>query len=262
MGPEGERPILKHFWSIRTDELQLLGAEDRTEEALTKVRQWRSELTPEMVERIGSGGEMEAYFAMQEAMLLIGDNRGEEALEPLETAIKLRAQQLSETPENYYYKTQLMVARGELATASRLSGDMAASRDSAVQAVTLAREIMAADLEDAGGPEGLASMLQKLATAEFYSDNFPGAQSALNEAATLLEKLIEQFPDDPFYQVRLLNVLSQSVEFDTADASKAWSCGLIRNAGEYFDVQATLANPEAGWEEDTIRPLLEVSCGP
>lgn len=260
LGPEGERPILKHFWSIRTDELQLLGAEERTEEALAKVRQWRSELTPEMMGRIGTGGEMEAYFAMQEAMLLIGDNRGQEALEPLETAIALRMQQLSEAPENYYYKTQLMVARGEMATASRLSGDMAASRESAVEAARLAREIMAADPEDAGGPEGLAAMLQKVATAEFYSDNLPAAKAAINEAAVLLEKLVEQFPADPFYQVRLLNVLSQGVEFDTADPGKTWSCGLIRNAGQYFDVQEVLKNPEAGWEEDKIRPLLGVSC--
>lgn len=260
LGPEDERPILRHLWSIRTDELQLLGAQARTQDALVKVRQWRSELTPEMGARIGSGGEMEAYLAMQEAMLLIGDNRGEEAQEPLKTAIALRAQQLSEAPENYYYKTQLMVAQGEMATASRLSGDMAASRASAADAARLAREIMAADPEDAGGPEGLSAMLQKMATAEFHSSNLPGAKAAINEAAALLEKLVEQFPTDPFYQIRLLNVLSQGVEFDTADPAKAWSCGLIRNAGRYFDVQAMLDNPEAGWEENKIRPLLDVRC--
>lgn len=260
LGPDGERPILKHFWSIRTDELQLLDAEKRTEEALAKVRQWRAELTPEMAERLGGSAEMEAYFASQEAMLLIDDNRGEEAMEPLTSAITLRSQQLSEAPENYYYKVQLMVAQGEMATALRLAGDMTASRDAAINAVKLAREIMAENTEDAGGPEGLSAMLQKLATAEFNSDNFPAAKAAIEEAATLLEKLVEQFPTDPFYQVRLLNVLSQSVEFDTEDAGKSWSCGLIRNAGLYFDVQATLDNPEAGWEEDQIRPLLDVSC--
>lgn len=259
LGPEGERPILRHLWSIRTDELQLLGAQTRTEEALAKVRQWRSELTPDMMTRIGSGGEMEAYLAMQEAMLLIGDNRGQEALEPLSTTITIRAQQLSEAPENYYYKTQLMVAQGEMATASRLSDDMAASRASAAEAARLAREIMAADPEDAGGPEGLSAMLQKVATAEFHSNNLPAAKAAIVEAATLLEKLVEQFPADPFYQVRLLTVLSQGVEFDT-DPDKVWSCGRIEHAGRYFDVQATLANPDAGWEESKIRALLDVTC--
>ena len=261
LGPEGEQPILRHLWSIRTDELQLLDAEKRTEEALTKVRQWRSELTPEMVTRIGSGGEMEAYFAMQEAMLLIGDERGQEALEPLKTAISLRSQQLSEKPENYYYKTQLMVAQGEMATASRLAGDMVTSRASAVQAVSLAREIMAADPEDAGGPEGLSAMLQKLATAEFNSGNHAAAQAAINEAAQLSEKLVAQFPGDSFYEVRLLYVLSQAAEFDTLDPEKSWSCALVRTAGEQFDVQAALGNPDAGWEEDKIRPLLNASCG-
>ena len=262
LGPEGEQPLLRHLWSIRTDELQLLGAENRTQEALTKVRQWRSELTPEMVARIGSGGEMEAYFAMQEAMLLIGDERGKEALEPLETAISLRSQQLSGAPENYYFKTQLMVATGEMATASRLAGDLSKSRESAATAVSLAREIMAADPEDAGGPEGLSVMLQKLATAEFNSGNLALAKAAINAAAELLERAVAQFPGDTFYEVRLLNVLSQAIEFDTRDPDKSWSCGLIRSAGEQFDVQATLSNPEAGWEEEKIRPLLAASCGP
>ncbi len=261
LGPEGEQPILKHLWSIRTDELQLLDAEKRTEEALTKVRQWRSELTPEMVARIGSGGEMEAYFAMQEAMLLIGDERGKDALEPLEKAISLRSQQLSEAPENYYFKTQLMVAKGEMATASRLAGEMTKSRESAVAAVRLAREIMAADPEDAGGPEGLSAMLQKLATAEFNSGNLAAAEAAINEAAQLSENLVAQFPGDTFYEVRLLYVLSQAAEFDIRDPQNSWSCGLVRRAGEKFDLQAALSNPETGWEEDKIRPLLDASCG-
>lgn len=260
LGPEGERPILKHFWSIRTDELQLLGAEKRTEEALTKVRRWRSELTPEMVERIGSGEEMQAYFASQEAMLLIGADRGAEALEPLDTAIRIRAAQLAERPENYYFKTQLMVAYGELATASRLSGDMEKSRDSAERAVVLAREIMAEDAEDAGGPEGLSAMLQKVATAQHHSGNPDAARTATEEAATLLEQLVERFPTDPFYQIRLLNVLSQAAEIDEADAAKSWSCGLVESARKSFDVQAMLDDPEAGWEAETIQPLLDLPC--
>lgn len=260
LGPDGERPILKHFWSIRTDELQLLDAQKQTEEALTKVRQWRAELTPEMVERIGSGGEMEAYFASQEAMLLIGDNRGQEALEPLKTAISIRSQQLAEKPENYYYKTQLMVAHGEMATASRLAGDMATSRENAQKAVELSRQIMAEDPEDAGGPEGVSAMLQKLATAEFHSGNQAGAETAIREAAKMLEVLVEKFPNEPFYQLRLLNVLSQAVEIDAADAGKVFSCGVIRKSEQYFDVQAMLKNPDAGWDKAEIQPLLDVTC--
>lgn len=260
LGTEGERPILRHFWSIRTDELQLLTAEKRTDEALAKVRQWRSELTPEMVERVGSGEEMQAYFAMQEAMLLTGADLGEEALEPLDTAITLRTAQLAEKPENYYFKTQLMVAYGERATASRLAGDMAKSRGSAEQAVALAREIMADDPEDAGGPEGLSAMLQKLVTAEFKSGNTMGAQAAADEAAALMEQLVQQFPGDKFYQVRLLNVLSQGAEIDAADPSRAWSCGLVRRAEGYFDVKALLEDTTAGWEEEKIAPLRALTC--
>ena len=260
LGREGEAPILRHFWSIRTDELQLLTTEKRTDEALEKVRLWQSELTPEMVERIGSGREMQAYFAMQEAMLLIGAERGEEALKPLETAISLRAEQLAEKPENYYFKTQLMVAHGEMATASRLAGDMARSRASAEQAVAFAREIMAEDPEDAGGPEGLSAMLQKVVTAEFRSGNLPEAKTAADEAAILMEQLVQKFPEDQFYQVRLLNVLSQAAEVDGTDPARTWSCELVKRAGDHFDIAALLEDENAGWEEESIRPLRELPC--
>lgn len=260
LGPEGEAPILRHFWSIRTDELQLLTTEDRTEEALEKVRLWQSELTPEMVERIGSGSEMQAYFAMQEAMLLIGAERGEEALKPLETAISLRAGQLKEKPENYYFKTQLMVAHGEMATASRLAGNMTRSRQSAELAVTLAREIMAEDPEDAGGPEGLSAMLQKLATAEFRSGNLAAAKTAADEATALMEQLVQRLPGDQFYQVRLLNVLSQAAEIDADDPSRSWSCELVKRSGQHFNIPALLADETAGWKEESIRPLRELPC--
>ena len=260
LGPEGERPILKHFWSIRTDELQLLDAEGKTEEALTKVRQWRSELTPEMVGRIGSSGEMEAYFASQEAMLLIQEGRGAEAMAPLDTTISLRSAQLQEKPDNYYFKTQLMVAYGERATAARLMGDMEQSLASAVKAVELSREIMANNPDDMGGPEGVSAMLQKLATAEHFSGNQPAAQRALEEAGELLLPYIRQFPTDNFYSVRMLNVLSHGVEIDTADPSHTWSCERIRMAQSDFDVKALLADKEAGWDGEQIKALLEVSC--
>lgn len=260
LGREGERPILKHFWSIRTDELQLLSAEQKTEEALAKVRQWRSELTPKMVDRIGSGSEMEAYFASQEAMMLIQDERGSEALEPLNTAISLRSKQLSEKPDNYYFKTQLMVAYGELATASRLAGDMTASREAALTAVQMARELMADNPEDMGGPEGLSSMLQKMATAEHFSGNQQAAKAALEEASLLLEPYIQQFPTDTFYLFRMLALLSHGVELDAADPDKTWACRRIARAQEIFDVQGLLNNPEAGWNARQIQALLDADC--
>lgn len=257
---ENERPILRHMWSVRTDLLQLLLREARTSEALDLVRGWRAELTPEMTERLGNAGEMDAYFAMQEASLLLAEGKGAEAILPLETAIGHRQSELEKSPENYYQKTQLMVAHGEMATAQRLAGNMAKSRQNAERAVVLAREIMNDDTDDAGGPEGLSAMLQKQATAEHYSGDHKAAQLSLKEAAALLEALVEQFPGDAFYEVRLLKVLSQAVEFDQAAGGQVWSCDLIAHAGRFFDVSARLSEAAAGENSAALGALVSAGC--
>lgn len=257
---ENERPILRHMWSVRTDQLQLLLREKRTSEALELVRGWRAELTPEMNERLGNAGEMDAYFAMQEASILLLEDNGAEAIPALEKTISHRQSELIKSPENYYQKTQLMVAHGEMATAQRLAGDLALSRDHADRAVELAREIMDDDPDDAGGPEGLSAMLQKKATAEAFSDNQSAARQALRAAAVLLEQLIEKFPGDTFYEVRLLNVLSQAVEIDQAAGGRAWSCGLIADAATYFDVENRLAESLGSEGSVSLAPLLSADC--
>lgn len=257
---ENERPILRHMWSVRTDQLQLLLREQRTIEALELVRNWRAELTPEMNERLGNAGEMDAYFAMQEASLLLVEGNGADAIPPLETTISHRLSELDKTPENYYQKTQLMVAHGEMATAQRLVGDAGLSRHHASRAVDLARGIMSDDPEDAGGPEGLSAMLQKKATADAYSGNYPAARAALEEAAVLLEQLIEKFPGDSFYEVRLLKVLSQGAEIDEMVGGNDWACGLIANAGVHFNVSERLVDAEGGPDADNFDPLHRVGC--
>lgn len=260
LNPENERPILRHMWSVRTDQLQLLLREKRTREALDLVRGWRAELTPEMNERLGNAGEMDAYFAMQEASILLLEDNGAEAIPALEKTISHRQSELIRSPENYYQKTQLMVAHGEMATAQRLAGDLALSRAHADRAVELAREIMDDDPEDAGGPEGLSAMLQKKATAEAFSGNQNVARQALKEAAVLLEQLIEKFPGDAFYETRLLNLLSQGVEIDQAVGERAWSCALIAHAATYFDVGARLAESASNEGAVSLAPLLSADC--
>ncbi len=259
--PGNERVLLRHMWSVRTDLLQLLQASGETTEAIDLVRAWRAELTPEMHERLGNGAEMGAYLAMQEAGLLIREERGAEAIAPLELTIAYRSAELEKTPENYYQKTQLMVAHGELATATRLAGDLTGARAHAARAVVLAREIRAADTEDAGGPEGLSAMLQKVATAESAAGGHTAARAALDEAASLLETLITRFTGESFYEYRMLKVLSHVAEVDTAAGSDtAWSCARIASAGRHFDIAARLAAPEADWDMDSLAPLAASPC--
>ncbi len=255
-----EQKILRHKWSLRTDLLQILERERKLEEAASLVTTWRAEMTPEMSERMGGGEEMAAYLAMQHAGILIGLNRGAEALEPLDFAITFRTGALKETPDNYYHLTQLMVAHGERSSASILAGDFGAAAAHADLAVDASRRIMAANPQDAGGPEGIAAMLQKRATAQSASGNAPAAQAALDEAAELLEGLIRQFPDNAFYESNLLHVGAHAVSVDAAAGSTAWSCGLIREIRSTFDVDARLADAEFIPERTGVQPLIDANC--
>lgn len=257
---ENEQKILRHKWSLRTDLLQILERERKMDEALAQVSAWRAEMTPEMSERMGGGEEMAAYMAMQHAGILTGLNRAADALEPLDFAIAFRTGALKETPDNYYHLTQLMVAHAECSSASLLSGDLTAGAEHADLAVEASRRIMASNPEDAGGPEGVAAMLQKRATAQSALGNATGARAALDEAADLLEGLIRQFPDNAFYEGNLLHVGAHAVSVDVAAGASGWSCGLIREIRGTFDVEARLANPEFVPDRTGLAPLLEADC--
>jgi serine/threonine-protein kinase len=52
---ENEQKILRHFWSLRTDLLQILEHEGNVDEGIARVSEWRAEITPEMSERMGGG---------------------------------------------------------------------------------------------------------------------------------------------------------------------------------------------------------------
>ncbi|MEQ9507289.1 MAG: serine/threonine-protein kinase [Hyphomonas sp.] len=257
---ENEQKLLRHLWSARTDLLQILEHENNSEEAITRVTQWRAEMTPEMSERMGGGEEMAAYMAMQHATVLIQMDRGADALEPLDHAIAFRKQALIDTPDNYYHRTQLMHALGERATAARLAGDLEASAASADEAVDIAEKIMLANPDDAGGPEGLSAMLQKRATAQAALGNTDAARTAVNEAARLLVELLVELPGNEFFEANLLHVAAQAAEIDQAAGSTDWSCELERQVRATFDVGARLANPEFVPDRTGLKALLDANC--
>lgn len=264
IGDANERTLLRHFWSGRTDKLQIMLEDGKTDEALADVRQWREELTPEMFERLGGGEEMAAYLAVQEAGFLIEKEDGGAAIEPLQYAIQYRQAQLEASPENYYQKTQLMVALGEMSTALGYTADTEGMLDYAGQAVALARGILADDPQDAGGPEGLASMLQKLANAQRVSGDLAAARRTLEEAAGLNLGLVEQFPGDLFYEDNMFSVLAGAIELDAeaGDGSTVWSCGLIEATAGQLDIRARLSDPDAGFNEGNRSILMSAACLP
>lgn len=204
---ENEQTLLRHFWSGRTDRLQILQEMGRSEEAARAVGAWRAELDEDMFKRLGGGEEMAAYLAMQEADLLIELGRSTEALEPLEYARSYRFSELTAQPDNYYQKTQLLTTYLVLSRAHTSLGDGQSALAASHQSVDLAREILNDDPEDMGGPEGLNSALQSHAKRLYEQDREAEALEAASEAIIYARTLDQAFPDDPYYQRILMNSL-------------------------------------------------------
>lgn len=198
-GAEYERTLLRHLWSARSDRLRIMTQRGETEAAISSVQEWRKQLDEAMFERLGGGEEMAAYMAVQEAELLIAGDRPSEAITPLAYAIDYRETKLDQTPDSYYQLTQLMTANAELSLAHRKAGDGSASLYAADRAVELARNIAAQDETDAGGPEGLANMLQLKARAHVMTNTPLQANAAADEAIQLAQSLTQQYPNDAFY---------------------------------------------------------------
>lgn len=207
LGDENAQTLLRHFWSGRTDRLQILLEKQELETALSEVRAWRAELTPEMFERLGGGEEMAAYLAVQEAEILNELERPAEAIAPLQYAQAYRQEQLRDAPDNYYQQTQLMVTHMELARAFNAMEDVPQAVFESEAAITLARAILAQDPSDAGGPEGLNSVLQNHAAILSNAGHDQVAAEAASEALDLARDLDQRFPDDPYYEDILLNSL-------------------------------------------------------
>ncbi|KCZ93408.1 protein kinase [Hyphomonas johnsonii MHS-2] len=260
LGGDTERTFLRHFWSARTDNLKILSELENYEEALASVQQWRSELTPEMFDRLGGGEEMAAYMSVQESEFLFELGRFSEAVPSLQYAIGYREAKLAEMPENYYQQTQFMTAIAALSRVYRETGDVNLSRAFAERAVSLARAIMDADAEDAGGPEGLASMLDTLTRVERAAGNWSAAISASDEAIELNRQLVSQFPDTPFYQEKLLQALVLNAQLSLETERRAAACADATEAEQLMKVLGGLGSGENSLGSGLIGDFQEVQA--
>ncbi|MFN3211904.1 MAG: protein kinase domain-containing protein [Henriciella sp.] len=234
LADENERTLLRHFWSGRTDRLQILHDMKEYETGLAEVREWQTELTPELNERFGGGGEeMAAYMAVQEAEFLNQLDRPEEAIAPLRVSEGHRVTQLENAPDNYYYQTQLMVTYMELARAYEKAKDFPQAVLESNKAIDLARNIKAQDPEDAGGIEGLNSTLLNHASFLFNAGQAEESLITATEALSLARQLDEQFPDDPYYQRILMNSL---LIFAAASETDDTVCGTVAEATSLFEI--------------------------
>lgn len=230
-GDEHERTLLRHFWSGRTDRLEILYQEEEFETALEDVRAWRGELDDAMFERLGGGEEMAAYMAMQEGELLLDLARPQEAVAPLEYARGYRLEKLQAEPDNYYQQTMLLTVSMIIARAHEAAGDLAAAIEANGQALEVARAILADDPEDAGGPEGLNKVLQQQAIYLAGLGREAAASAAIREALELAHQLDEKFPQNPYYQRILMNTLLTQADIS---GERAMSCQSLTEARALF----------------------------
>ncbi len=234
MAGDKERPILRHYWSGRTDRLSVLIEKEDYETALEEVKIWRPELDDAMFERLGGGESMAAYLAAQHGDILSELERYGEAVEPWTFSKNHFEAQLEETPDNYYYKTQLLVATQGLSRAFQNSGNAQEAIENAEYAVQLARDIMAQDEEDAGGPEGLSSALQRLAKSQAFAADLVAAQNTSIEAIGLSRSLTEKFLDDPYYEKLLVYALLSYAEILAMTEAPETSCATALEAQSFY----------------------------
>jgi len=258
-----EAPFLRHLWSVRTDLVQLLNETERYEEVVENLAAWRAELTPEMYERLGGGQEMGAYMASQHAETLNELGRPQEALDAIAETIAFREAELEKMPESYYQQQQLMTAAAEQSKAWRMLGNAEESLAAADRAVDLARRIMAADPEDAGGPEGMTVMLMRKARAHEMSGDLTAAITASDESVEHAVFLDGKFPGDLFYQKLLYQSLALNARLLADSSRRDAACARLEEAEALF----TLMEPEDGdsvlqpsaAEKDDIRIAAETA---
>lgn len=250
LGDENAQTLLRHFWSGRTDRLQILLEEQDLETALQEVQLWRSELTEDMYQRLGGGEEMAAYLAVQEAEILNELDRPAEAIAPLKFAQTYRQEQLQNAPDNYYQQTQLMVTHMELARVFDAMGNTPEAISESESAIDLARAILAQDPSDAGGPEGLNSVLQNHAAILKGGGREQEAVIAATEALSLARDLARQFPDDAYYQDILLNSLLTFAEMSETGSD---ACAERRQAQDVYSDLET----DADGAEDALARFRE-----
>jgi len=223
-GDDNERTFLRHFWSARTDKLQIMLADEAHEAALLNARNWRAEMDQALFDKLGGGERIAAYLAHQESEMLISLDRPEEAIAPLLYAETYRTDRLAETPDGYYEMTQLMTVYADLSSAYRGNDEAAASVAYAQKAVQLARKIAASDPSDAGGPEGIAIMLQRLAQAQALAGRSDAAFAAVNEAITLARAQADASPDNAFYLQNLFFALSTKAQISQGLGQSTTAC--------------------------------------
>lgn len=214
LGDENEQTLLRHFWSGRTDQLQILRDRNETATALERVQQWRTELDDVMIARLGGGEEMAAYLSVQQAELLNNATRNEEVATVIDYAIEYRREQLAASPKNYYQKTQLVTALTQLARAHVAQGEIERMLAVSAEIVALTREIKAENPDDVRGSDELTTALQQQSRHLLKAGNIDDARIAAAEALKVAQGLYASFPDDVYYRDILVDAIVSTIDVD------------------------------------------------
>ena len=230
-----EQAILRHFWSARTDRLQILLHLEDFETALSELSVWREELDDEMFQRLGGGERMAAYLATQQGELFVEKEEPQKAIEPLTYARSFRLEQLEETPDDQYQKVQLLTTSNLLASAHIDLEQFEAAASLSKESVVIAREMIAADPQDVGGPESLIFSLNWHAEAISGLGQSEQAAAAVQESISVARGLVRQFPDDEFYENLLAQALMATAKISAGTERSAFGCLALKEARTMTD---------------------------
>ena len=256
LGDENEQTLLRHFWSARTDRLQIHSHLGDFDIALSELEVWRQELDEDMFERLGGGERMAAYLARQQGEIFLNIEQPEKSIEPLTYAKSFRLDELSKTPDDLYQKVQLLTANNSLVSAHNALEDFETAATFGEESVSLAREIIAADPQDVGGAEALIFALNGYAKAQ-YGMNAPDvASSAVRESVSVARGLVRQFPGDTFYEKLLSLALVTTVEVTPSNFANETSCAALNEARELtVTAISEESSPTLTRRLDTIKSL-------
>lgn len=264
IGDDNQLKLIRSFWSSRTDRPHILQADEKFEQALTEVTLWLDELDEEMSEKLGGADEMISYLAGQRGDILLNLDRASEAVPSYNQAIAIRAQNLADTPDSYYYQVQLLVLYGELSKAHRMLGNGPESLEAAQKGLDIAEMQLRNDPTDIGSIESVMFLMQKKAGAYLAADQIADAERTMAAAFDLSKATAIENPDSGVWDNTLLFMASGMTEIAVAASNRELGCDAVKVGSTVYQKMLEKCSVRAlvkqAGEEDIPRDAAALGC--
>lgn len=257
--------LVFRLWNSRTDRIKILMYQNDYDTAIEEARQYRAELAntdfdPEDWRR----ESRRAYFARLEGEGWADQQRWEEALEPLEFAVRTYGDILTQDRSRYYYSLQKMTSLGPLVLSHLKLQNGEEALKLAREAVAIANELRDADPNDAAALGYVANQLESLGRAEALFGDQTAALTAISTALDIRRNLISEFPDTTGHQRDLAGTLkTAAIVYHDLDRN-ATACDALKESKDKLTAlnsAGTLTDVERDvWIPEVNQRISEYSC--